>query len=275
MNAPALKVTQYLQDLDDRTQPMTELQLRSIIKDCKRTLEQVSPYEAAPLYTAMTFAARRLGLNADSARYAHCAANLAPNDAYVKVNLAVALADTGKYFEAIDLFASLTGSDVPEYLILANMAECLQRVGLHDDAYSAFNDALVVADMANPQVLMTLAVQAALIDAQDAALELAARAVACCTNVRMGDLSPLEIIDSAPISLRQAIEEKQALHVAIERARMFAGIPRLARSSSEVIENRSSEELEIADREALALFEATKSLRRRANQAVLGEAEDA
>jgi len=276
MNAPALKVTQYLRDLDDRTRPMTQLQLRSIIKDCKRTLEQVSSYEAVPLYTAMAFAARRLELYADGYRYAQCAAKLDPNSHVGKLNLGAALVDVGKHYEAMDLFASLSGSDVvPGYLIFANTAECLARIGLNDDARSAFQDALSVANMSDPQVLIVLAEQAALIDAQDAALELVARAVARCTNTEMGERSALDIIADAPIPLRQAIDEKSALRLAIERARAFAGIPRFAMSTSEVIENHSGEDLELADRETMAVFEATKGMRSRANQAVLSEAENA
>ncbi len=275
MSAPALKVTQYLKDLDDRTRPMSEFELHAIIKDCERALRHVSSQDAVSLRTAMALAAMRLGRHEDACYQAQCAMKLDPNNDICKLNLGVALIDVGKHHEAIELFASLSGSSVvAEYLILSNMAECLARIGLHDDACSAFNDALGVADLSNPRVLFDLAVQAALIDADDAALELAVRAIARHTNIELGERPPIEVIDQAPISLRQAIDQIPALRMAIQRARVFGGIPRNPPSITRLVNESSAEERELADREALAVFEAMKSLRARANQAVLAEAEN-
>lgn len=275
MNAPARKVDQYLRDLGDRIQPMSEFALRAIIVDCKRTLTQVSPYDAVPLYEAMAIAAKRLGHYADGYKYAQCAYNLDSKNPVLKMNLAVALADIGKYDEALDMFASLTGTDVPEYLLLANIAECLARIGLIDDAQEAFQDALRVANMSDAQQLMVLAEQAALIGADDAALELIARVVACSTKTSLADKSPLEVITSAPESLREAVNEKVPLRMVIQRVSAFGGIARVELSDTRAECQPSDAVRALAAREAMAVFEATKSMRARANQDVLSEAERA
>lgn len=273
MNAPARKVDQYLRDLGDRIQPMSEFTLRSIIADCKRTLTQVSSYEAVPLYEAMATAAKRLGQYADGHKYAQCAFNLDAQNPVLKANLAVALADIGKYDDALDMFASLTGTDVPEYLLLANISECLARIGLIDDALDAFQDALRVANMSDAQQLMVLAEQAALIGADDAALELIARVVACSTNTVLADKSPLEVITSAPESLREAVNEKIPLRMVIQRAFAFGGIAPVDLSDARADCQLSDPARALAAQEAMAVFEATKTMRARANQAALSEAD--
>ncbi|WP_434047126.1 MULTISPECIES: tetratricopeptide repeat protein [Sorangium] len=263
---PAEKIQALSDEIDNWISGQAEFSLRRIIQECLKLLKVTSHSDADVIYSIMGTAHMRLGDTNEALRCYENAVRLKPSDGRHKRNVGTVLIVLGRVSDAVQMFAeALDLPDNRRFLTYANMAEALALLGLHEDAYDAFQEALATANLNSPHDALLLAAQAADIGADREAVDLFARHI----RLRQGawsNRSSVEVIREAPEHLKAGLVHARALSDVIARAEAFAN------DLSAYMEN------EPADRRQrwtatgytnLEEFEATRELRMMANTAVL------
>lgn len=264
-------MSEYSALLEDRSRPVSELEIRRIMRDLEGMIARSSDHElTADLHDLLGICHLHLGhpnkALDDFRRALQRQREPTRSRAATLSNQAVALVLVGRYREAA--LSSLEASRIPEgytHTTLANLAEALFRLGESDAASQTFQEALRVADLTNPSHCFVMAAQAAELGLDQDAIELFARFVV----LRHGDNSEsrpaIEVVGTASEEDRAGLKSVPVLDGTIRR--MTAMAAELARLSSQ----HTVEGDEASSDEAQDVYEATGRLREEAlDHALLG-----
>jgi tetratricopeptide (TPR) repeat protein len=263
------KLDEYAELLCDHSRPLSELELRRLLRDVESRIARASDHQlTAELYNLQAIGHARLGQPKkaldDYRRALQRLREPTQARAATLCNQAGALLDVGRYQEAA--LSSLEASKIPAgytHVTLVNLARALYLLGETDGALETFQEALRLADLTNPSHCFMMASQAAELGLDQDAIELFARFIVR-RNGSAGDSRPaLEIVGTASDEDTAGLENVPALEATIRRRIAMAA--ELARLST----LPTAEGDEASSGEAHDVYEATRRLREEALAHVL------
>lgn len=259
--APDPKLIEYSNVLGDYTRLVSEMELRRILKALEAIIARVHDHRVAGIiYHLKALCYLRLGQPTKALDECRLALQRLPEPTQERAdtlgNQAVALGQLGRYEEAAN--SSIEAARIPHGYThgnLGNLAEFLHRLGDTDAALNAFEEALGLADLANPAHCATMANQAAELGLDQEALELFARFLTRKSGTEFGDKSAIDVIRAADEDDKAWLKSAPALDAAIRRG--TAMVDELGRASSQ----KDDQGDDATSAEALDVYEATRRLR--------------
>jgi tetratricopeptide (TPR) repeat protein len=257
------RIQEYSALLCDRSQRVSELELRRISKDLEAMLARVvDPQLVSVVHDLRATCYERLGQPSKSLRELRLALQWlrepTPMRAAVLGNQAAAFLALARYREAA--LSSLEASRISggyNHVNLANLAEALHHLGEPEAALRIFQEALGLADLANPSHCFAMAAEAAELGLDQDALELFARFLARRRGTDHDERSAIEIVRTSSVQERASLENAPILEATIQR--MTAMADELARLPAHL-----DVEGEASSPEAQDVYEATRRLREEA-----------
>lgn len=273
MPMPALEVNRFLAEVGDSFVPIHETRLRWLVAKGNQLAQKVPAGDfdqAAQVWSLIGLARGRLGDQEEALRCHRAALRLRPQSASYANNVGASLIETGAHAEGIDfLVQSYENGGRESVATLANLAEAFDALGQRDDAMDALREAARVIDVTDPSDVYGLCQGAAVLELDDDAVELYARALALRARKPIGDAAALDFIASIapdhPDELRMTPGGRHVL-ASLERARRLL-VVRQCLAGVSVARGVASE---ASDRSTLEILHATSPWRSEATAAALG-----
>ena len=269
--APDQKLQEYAVRLGDKSRPISEIEIRGIMRDLDATKGYDHSLDGL-IFNLRAICYLRLNRPDRAATEIRLALQRIrePGEwrSILLCNQSAAFLMLGRFKEAAE--SSLEAATVPHpgmAATLGNLAEALVLLGDRDRAFEVFEAAVEAADFREPAVAFAMAFTAVAIGSNREAVEFFARFVELRDQTIRGDRTAIEVIREASGDVRAVYERTPGLLRAIRRAAAFED----ERAQARVVVERSSvpPDDDGAQREAAAVFEATKSLRTAAAEHVL------
>jgi tetratricopeptide (TPR) repeat protein len=232
---PATVVEELWRDLaprlSDPTVPMSVKELRGALVDLRGARRDARADELAGLFSMIGLVCVRLRDFADALDAHRNAARYEPASANHPANAAAVLLLLKRFQQALDTLrdASTRPHKSPgfEFIMWLNMSQAHHGLGDAAQARLSFEHAIRHADAASYVDLFKLANQAAILGAEDDAVEFFARYVTLAQRGKRGETPAVEVIREAPAGLKARLADLPLLADAIERAtaRWDAPIP--------------------------------------------------
>jgi tetratricopeptide (TPR) repeat protein len=222
---------EIVQRFSDPTTPVGQSELRSMLRRLRSAQRDVNPDDLAPLFDTIGLVCVRLrdfGTALDAHRNA---ARYDKFDAAYPNNIAACLIELGQLPQALAALRDASARPLKrpgiDLCILANTAEIEHRLGNHDAARRAFDEALRSVDPKRPIDLINAASTAAVLGAEEDAVELFARCLAVTRGVDMGNIPALDFVMAHPDAQKIAGDKSPQLGAALKSvaARNVAEVP--------------------------------------------------
>ncbi len=220
------KIDLLLEELGPTAFAISPFRVHQIMRDAEGLLQQGTSEDAGRIYHALAQGYSRLEQRELAFTAFRKASRLDAANPYIKNGLGVGYFASGEpssaleqWVQALDLLPE-TENDPTRAVIFANIAEAFAVLGKPDYASEALAEAIRLAPKADANALALVAMQAAHIDEDDAALELLAQAFAIVRGVPRGDAPARTVV----LETSDADRLKFALPPVLERllARMSA-----------------------------------------------------
>ena len=258
------KLAEYAELLCDFSRPVSELELRRILRELKGMSARAPDHETvAFLYNYQAICHQRLGQPQKALDDYRRALQRLREPTHARAtalsNQATALMGLNRYQEAA--LSGLEASQIPEgytYAILGNLAVALYYLGETDAASQTFQEALRLADLTDPLHCFTMAAQAAVLGLDQDAVDLFARFILRRNGAEEEGRSSIEVIATASEEDNVGLKNVRALDATIRRmTAMAAELSRL--SAQHNVEDNEASSGEVSD-----VYEATRRLREEA-----------
>lgn len=197
--------------------------LRRGLKSAQEALPDAPPELRGPMYRFVGSVHRRLGQHALALNAFKNAMRVEPNEPVNINNVACGLLELQRNEEALEFLRAhpMKLDRLPicvAVCLLGNEAEGLHRLGQVERAREVFESAVRLARPTSPSSWFHLAQQAAVLGAEDDAVEFFARYLAAVTGTELGEESALEFIQRAPVEYRVRAAEIPEFAAALLRA---------------------------------------------------------
>jgi tetratricopeptide (TPR) repeat protein len=235
VSRPIAVIDELARDLGPRLVDLSTViprdELRSLLADLRRAQRDAPVEHLGTVFHLLGLVYNRLGDSANALDAHRNAAHYEPTKATHPTNAAMTLINLGRHRQALvaireALAKPLRAPDL-EVTSLLNAAEAHHGLGEVKESRLAFEDALRHLDQGTRSQLYLVAYQAAIIGADDDAVEFFARYVALVQGAERGEIPAVEIIRAAPSEIKEPLAYSPLLAAAIERAtaRWDAPIP--------------------------------------------------
>ena len=235
MPLPATVASQLIREiverLEDVSDPIDASELRGALRRLRNAQRTADAGDLGALFNTIGIVCLRLR-DFRSALDAHRnAAKYDTHHAGYLSNVAACLIELGQFSQALTVMRDAMARPLKhpgvESCILGNMAEAEYHLGNHDTARRRYAEATRIVDQTSTLELLNLAGTAAVLGADEDAVELFARAVAVGKGVELGEAPAIEFVLADPVCLKVAETRPPSLHEAIMRvgARHDTGAP--------------------------------------------------
>lgn len=223
---PVTVVEELLREFDatiaDPSVPMEENEVRHTLRKLRAAQRSAQPDEFARLFNTIGITCGRLK-DYQGALDAHRnAAKYDQSTAMYLNNAASALIELKRFDEALETLrrahAKTVKSSDFEVLARLNASEAYFALGDEKAARREFLEGVMRADPTNRADMFVLSTQAAIIGADQEAVEFFARYIALATKTDLGDTPAVEIIRAAPSETKARLVDLPALAGVIARA---------------------------------------------------------
>jgi tetratricopeptide (TPR) repeat protein len=205
-------VAEWAPVVADSTRQLDSMSLRRVVKQAETALFAAPAHVIPGLYHLIGMARWRLNDSERALAAFRNAATLEPHEAQHLMNVACCQVALGDHHEALATLAQARKlpSSLPavQLHLAGNESEVHHRLGNFAASRDALNQAIRLADPTKPFGWFFLATQAAIIGAEDDAMELLARhLIASETSKAAEDAPAVEIVRQAPAELKARIAE--------------------------------------------------------------------
>lgn len=224
-------IREFGERLNDPTSTMDEREMRAALDELRR-VQRDTPFEERGALFGLTGVLRsRLGLREEALEAHRNAARYDKANAEHPSNIAAILLELGRFREALESTREARKRPVrdhgTEICILVN--EAIAHGGLGDvaNARRSLEDAMQCVDPESPVDLFRIAANAAVLGAEEDAIEYFARYLAVASRVDLGETPAIEFVTARLDEVQDLMPDRPALREAIEHvgARHNAPVP--------------------------------------------------
>jgi len=260
------KLIEYSRRVADRSQPISDLDLRRMLNDLKTMVERASHVDAAAIFGVIGICYMRQRSFANAVESFRLALQRLPAStagrATILCNFSAALIELGRYREAANACIEAARIDhVDMHVTLGNLAEALDRLGEREHSLAVMQEAIRVANFNDPYVCFAVALQCAELGLDHEAVEFCARFIALAHERELGNRSAVDLITGARNAGELWLGDAQALMRSINRVVLLQEANRTLADEVIGLDSRDESALHKADAEADAVFNATRPLR--------------